>query len=400
MAKASTKANALAKAKALMAKYPFIDGHNDLPWVIRQRTGAKGDDAGYDLRRIHNDGDTDIPRLRQGQVAAQVFAAFIPSEAEHPARMTLEQLDIANRIIATYPKDFHPLLRPGDVARARREGRIGVLVSVEGGVGLENSLAPLRTWHAMGARLMTLCHNGTLDWCDSATDAARHEGLTPFGRAVVRELNRLGMIADGAHVAPATMHAVLDTSTAPVVFSHSNARALCDHPRNVPDGVLDRVPANGGIVMATFVPDFLSEEVRQWMLPVRAAVTDAPGEDRMSLIRRREAEAGPRPRATLAHVADHIEYIANRIGPERVGVGSDFFGVPTTPQGLENVSRFPHLIAELVRRGWSDRHLAGLMGGNFLRVWRAVEAEGERLRKTTAPLVGTIRDFDGEGAPY
>jgi membrane dipeptidase len=278
-------------------------------------------------------------------------------------------------------------------------GRIGVIASVEGGVGLENSLAPLRVWHAMGARLMTLCHNGTLDWCDSATDEARHGGLSAFGRAVLAELNRLGMIIDCAHVAPTVMREVLELSQAPIVFSHSNAFTLCPHPRNVPDDVLDRVPGNDGVVMATFIPDFLDLAVHAWMEPVRRHAGGF-GEDRMAMIRAREAEAGPRPLARLEQVADHIEYIANRIGLRHVGIGSDFFGVPTMPVGLENVSRFPYLLAELIRRGWSDGALRGLAGGNFLRVFRAVERLGEALRRSEAPGIGTIRDFDGEGAPY
>jgi membrane dipeptidase len=241
---------------------------------------------------------------------------------------------------------------------------------------------------------MTLCHNGTLDWVDSATDVARHGGLTAFGRAVVRELNRLGMIVDCAHVAPATMHAVLDVSSAPVVFSHSNARALCDHPRNVPDDVLDRVKGTEGLVMATFVPDFTSEEVRAWMKPLRDAHMRSTGGGWLEAIEAWERTHGPRPKATLEQVADHIDYLANRIGAQRVGIGSDFFGVPTKPVGLMDVSRFPHLIAELIGRGWSEDNLAALAGGNFLRVWRAVEREGSRLRATTAPLVGTVDDFD------
>jgi membrane dipeptidase len=252
---------------------------------------------------------------------------------------------------------------------------------VEGGVGLENSLAPLRVWHAAGARLMTLCHNGTLDWVDSATDVARHGGLTAFGRAVISELNRLGMIVDCAHVSPDVMRQVLTLSTAPIVFSHSNARALCDHPRNVPDDVLAMVPANDGLVMATFVPDFISEESRQWMLPLREKLGSDFTASRMDAIAEYEKTHGKRPLATLEMLADHIVYLADKVGARRVGIGSDFFGVPTTPVGLHDVSRFPYLLAEMFRRGWSDDHVAGLAGLNFLRVFRAVEREGRRLSK-------------------
>ncbi len=398
--KAIAKAAALEKARALMEKFQFIDGHNDLPWVIRNRTGAKGDVAGYDLRKIHNDGDTDIPRLRQGKVGGQVFAAFIPTEIPHPARATLEQIDIIRRINDTYPDTFLPVLKPGDFARAKRAGKIGALLSVEGGVGLENTLAPLRLWHGLGMRLMTLCHNGTLDWCDSATDAPRHDGLTAFGKAVVGELNRLGVIIDCAHVAPSVMHHVLDTSTAPIVFSHSNARALCPHPRNVPDDVLERVPANNGLVMVTFIPDFLNPDTYAWMAPVRQATANNFGLSRVDAIRQHEAKHGPCPKAGIEHVVTHLEYLAGKIGVQRLGVGSDFFGVPTMPVGLENVSRFPHLFAELIRRGWSDKALVGLMGANFVRVFKDVEREGMRLRASTAPAVGTIQDYDGGAAPY
>ena len=401
MAKASgtglSKTAALAKAKGLMTKAPLIDGHNDLPWVIRQATGAKGDVAGYDLRRQHNDGDTDIPRLRKGHVAGQVFAAFVPSDIEHPGRATLEQLDLIRRLAESYPESFHHVSRPVDFAKAKGAGRIGILMAVEGGVGLENSLAPLHAWHAMGARLMTLCHNGTLDWCDSATDAARHNGLSRFGHAVVKELNRLGMIVDCAHVAAKSMHDVLDTSTAPIVFSHSNARALCAHPRNVPDDVIDRMPQNGGIVMATFIPAFLNPAIDVWQKPLREKGGKGYGPEWNAMVAAHAEKAGPCPTASVTDVATHIEYIAGRIGPSHLGIGSDFYGATTTPEGLEDVSRFPNLIAELMRRGWSDRSLIGLMGGNFLRVFRAVDAEGERLRESVPSQFGTVRDFDGTG---
>jgi membrane dipeptidase len=395
MAKAATRSDgALRRALALLEKVPLIDGHNDLPWVIRRDPIARGDVLKYDLTRRHNDGDTDIPRLRQGRVGGQIWAAYVPTEIEHPARSVLEQIDIILRMHAAHPGVFLPATRAADIARAKRLGRIASIIAVEGGVGLENSLSPLRVWHAAGARLMTLCHNGTLDWIDSATDTPRHGGLTGFGRAVVRELNRLGMIVDCAHVSPDVMRQVLDLSTAPIVFSHSNARALCNHPRNVPDDVLDKLRGkDDGLVMATFIPDFISEEVRLWMEPIRLALANDPVTNRMAAIAERERTHGPRPQATLAQLADHIEYIAGRVGPRRVGIGSDFFGLPTTPVGLEDVSRFPHLLAELFRRGWSESAVAGIAGRNFIRVFRAVEREGERLRERAKPAVGRTEDF-------
>jgi membrane dipeptidase len=381
--KTQQKDGALQRAMDLLDRVPMVDGHNDLPWVIRNDPHAKGDVRHYELARQRNDGDTDIPRLRACKVAAQVWAAFIPSEIAQPARATLEQIDIILQLNAAHPETFLPVSRSSDIMRAKRMGKIASILAVEGGVGLENSIAPLRVWHAAGARLMTLCHNGTLDWVDSATDAARHGGLTSFGREVVGELNRLGMIVDCAHVSPDVMRQVLEISTAPVVFSHSNARALCDHARNIPDNVLAMVPANDGLVMATFVPDFISEESRRWMLPLREALAGDFTANRMDAIASHETMHGKRPLATLEMLADHIEYFAQKVGLGRVGIGSDFFGVPTTPVGLHDVSRFPYLLAEMFRRGWSDEAVAGLAGLNFIRVFRAVEREGKRLRTAT-----------------
>jgi membrane dipeptidase len=301
MAKPGTRGNgALRRALELLKKVPMVDGHNDLPWVIRRDPLAQGDVLKYDLSRRHNDGDTDIPRLRQGRVGGQIWAAYVPTDIEHPARSVLEQIDIILRINAAHPNVFLPSTRAADIGRAKRLGKIASIMAVEGGVGLENSLSPLRVWHAAGARLMTLCHNGTLDWVDSATDATRHGGLTAFGRAVVGELNRLGMIVDCAHVSPDVMRQVLDVSTAPIVFSHSNARGLCDHPRNVPDDVLDKLASkDDGLVMATFIPDFISEEVRQWMEPIRIALANDPVTNRLEMIAAHERTHGPRPQATL-----------------------------------------------------------------------------------------------------
>jgi membrane dipeptidase len=387
----------LRRALALLERVPLVDGHNDLPWVIHSDKQARGDVRRYDLGKIHPEGDTDLPRLRAGRVGTQVFAAFIPTDTPRPARATLELIDIILRIQTTYPDDFLPITEPGQILAAKRVGRIGALLAVEGGVGLENSLAPLRVWHQSGARLMTLCHNGTLDWVDSATDTPRHGGLTAFGRAVVAELNRLGMMVDCAHVSDDVMRQVLEISAAPVVFSHSNARALCDHPRNIPDDVLEMVKAKDGLVMATFVPNFISDEARRWMLPLNKILGDDFTATREEKIAAYEAEHGKRPRATLSQLADHIDYFAAKVGPGRVGIGSDFFGVPSVPEGLENVSRFPHLIAELMRRGWSDDAVAGVAGLNFIRIFTEVERIGQRLRKETAPLVARVEDLDAGG---
>jgi membrane dipeptidase len=348
---------------------------------------------------VHPEGDTDIPRLREGRVGVQIFAAFQATHMPHPARTTLEQIDVMLQILAAHPDVFSPVLRVADIARARAQKKIAMIMAVEGGVGLENSLAPLRVWHAAGVRVMTLCHNETLDWVDSATDVTRHGGLTAFGRAVVRELNRLGMVVDCAHVSPDVMRDVLEVSSAPTVFTHSNARAICDHVRNVPDDVLATLKAREGLVMATFVPDFISEDARRWMEPIRLALGKDFGKGRLAAIAERERTSGPRPRATLADVASMIEHLVARVGLTRVGVGSDFFGVPTLPVGLEDVSRFPYLLAELFRRGWSDEAVAGVAGLNFLRVFEAVEQEGERLRATMPPQVGRIESFDAVREP-
>jgi membrane dipeptidase len=372
----------------------LVDGHNDLSFVILKDKNAKGDVRRFDLARVHQDHDTDIPKLKAGRVSAQFWSAFLPTRMAHPGRTVLELIDIVHQFHQTYPDVFIQGLKASDIGRAKREGKIASFLTVEGGVGLENSLSPLRAWYAAGVRLFTLCHNETLDWVDSATDAPRHGGLTAFGRAVIAELNRLGMIVDLAHVSPDVMRQVLDISKAPVVFSHSNARALANHPRNVPDDVLDRVPGNGGIVMVTFVPDFISQRSYDWMKPFK----DEFGKTRHDVDMRkelpaREGKLGRWPRGTLEQLCDHIDYIVKRIGIDHVGIGSDYFG-GQPPDGLEDVSRFPYLIAELVRRGYSDGAIGKIASRNFVRVFRAVEKVGEQLRKTWMPLMGRVEDFD------
>ncbi len=386
---------ALTKARALLARAPVFDGHNDLAWVIQNDRMARGDVLAYDLARVHERGDTDIPRLREGLVGAQFWAAFQSTSAPHPARTTLEQIDLIRRIEAAYPDVFLPARGAADFAKARRAGKIASYIVVEGGVGLENSLAPLRIWHAAGVRMLIPCHNETLDWVDSATDAARHGGLNAFGRAVIGECNRLGMIVDGAHVSHEGIRRLLDVSEAPILLSHSNAFTLCDHPRNAPDDVLRRLKDNGGVVMATFVPGFVSQALRDWLKRSRDSYGKAPlAADPKSQFAELETRHGRAPRATLTEVADHIAYLVETAGVDHVGIGSDFFG-GAQPEGLEHVGRFPFLFAELIHRGFSERDLAKIASGNVLRVMRDVERVGQRLRAVREPAIGRIEDYPG-----
>ncbi|MCA0318612.1 MAG: dipeptidase [Proteobacteria bacterium] len=388
-----TKADAaLAKANELLVRFGLFDGHNDLPFVIRRQTD--GDVKAYGLDRVHQEGDTDIPRLREGRVAAQVFAAFVPTSVPDPARFTLEQIAIALDIEAIHGDVFLPARKASDIAKARRAGRIASIISVESGVGLGNSLSPLRVWHAAGVRILTLCHNETLDWIDSATDAPRQVdgnelGITGFGRAVIAECNRLGMMIDLAHASPKAQHAALDAAKAPLLWSHSNAFALCDHPRNVPDDVLDRVKANGGLVMATFVPNFISRPSHRWMTPLQTHGKTRPGLDIDAAVTARAKTDGPWPRGSIPELCDHIEYIVGRTGLAHIGIGSDFYGGPNPPD-LNDASRFPHLIAELIRRGWSDEAIGRIASGNVLRVWRAVERRGVEIAATEPPGIARV----------
>ncbi len=389
----ATADNALAVARDVLKRAPLIDGHNDLPWVIRVDRAARGDVIAYDLTRVHERADTDIPRLREGMVGAQFWAAFQPTDAPHPARTALEQIDLIRRIEEAHPDVFLPARRAADYAKAKSEGKIASFIAVEGGVGLENSLSPLRIWHAAGVRLMTLCHNESLDWVDSATDAPRNGGLNAFGRAVVGELNRLGVVIDLAHTSHEAMRRVLDVTEAPVALSHSNAYSLCDHPRNAPDDVLKRLKVNGGVVMATFVPSFVSQPLRDWLRRSRDPYGKAPpGRRSQGPVRPTRGQAGPAPKASLEQVADHIVRLVETAGLDHVGVGSDYFG-GASPVGLEDVSRFPHLFAELVRRGFSGRDLEKMSSRNMLRVLRQVEAAAKLLRQSRPPAIGRLEDY-------
>ena len=386
MAKPGTRRDgALRRALDLLEKVPLVDGHNDLPWVIRRDPIARGDVLKYDLARRHNDGDTDIPRLRQGRVGGQIWAAYVPTDIEHPARSVLEQIDIILRINAAHPNVFLPATRAADIGRAKRTGKIASIMAVEGGVGLENSLSPLRVWHAAGARLMTLCHNGTLDWVDSATDAPRHGGLTEFGRAVVRELNRLGMIVDCAHVSPDVMRQVLEVSTAPIVFSHSNARGLCDHPRNVPDDVLELIKKNGGVVMVNFYSGFITPEgarlTRDMFQVGRDLKEKYPDEKEFQAAMEQYRKEHPIPTGSVHDVVDHIEHIIQVAGVDHVGLGSDFDGINSTPKQLEDVSCYPYITQELLNRGHSKEDIQKVLGLNILRVMREAEQTAKDWKK-------------------
>lgn len=371
---------ALARARRFLASQPIFDGHNDLPWEIRVNPVSRMDVAKYPLR-TRAPGQTDFARLRQGGVGAQFWSVYIPGEIPDSgyARMQLEQIDIARRLIAMYPDQLELALTTADVERIRAAGKVASLLGMEGGHAIENSLGALRMYHALGVRYMTLTHNVTLNWADAASDIARYDGLTEFGREVVHEMNRLGMIVDLSHVSPATMHDALEVSAAPVMFSHSSARAVLDHPRNVPDDVLVKLKANGGVVMVTFVAGFISPGQRAWTQTFSdsmAKITDAAA--------RREAadryrQANPRPRATVAELADHVEHVVRVAGVDHVGLGGDYDGTSDLPAGMEDVSGYPLLFAELMRRGWNDTDLRKLADGNMLRVLRQAEAVRDRM---------------------
>jgi membrane dipeptidase len=359
----------------------------------------------YDLRRP-TPGNTDLARLQRGMVGGQFWSVYIPGDYRDSgyARAQLEQIDIAKRVIAKYPEVLQPAFTAQDIWTAHAAGRIGSLLGMEGGHVIENSLGALRAYFDLGVRYMTLTHNVTLDWADAAADTARHGGLTRFGEEVVREMNRLGMLVDLSHVSPATMSDALNVAEAPVIFSHSSARALTDVPRNVPDSILRRLKTNGGVVMVTFVPGFVSQKIADRS---RARATQlADLQRRMprdsAAVTRAIAQwdaANPAPKATLGDVADHIEHVKRVAGIDHVGIGSDYDGTDNQlPVGLEDVSTFPVLLAELSRRGWSEEELRKLAGENVLRVMTQAERIAARLRRERPPSTRTIDELDRKRA--
>ncbi|MEU2596336.1 dipeptidase [Streptomyces hirsutus] len=389
----------LEAARALLAEFPVVDGHNDLPWALREKVR-------YDLDALDIAGDqtahlhTDIPRLRAGGVGAQFWSVYVRADLPDAVPATLEQIDCVRQLLARHPEDLAPALTAADMEAARGQGRIASLMGAEGGHSIANSLGTLRGLYELGVRYLTLTHNYNVAWADSATDEPGVGGLSAFGREVVREMNRLGMLVDLSHVAATTMRDALDTTSAPVIFSHSSARAVCDHPRNIPDDVLERLPANGGVAMVTFVPKFVLQAAVDW---TNEADDNMRAHGFHHLDTTAEAmkvhaafeEAHPRPVATVSTVADHLDHMREVAGIDHLGIGGDYDGTAFTPDGLRDVSGYPNLVAELHDRGWSRTDLAKLTWQNAVRVLGAAEDTARELRATTAPSNATLESLDG-----
>ncbi len=387
------------RARQLLIRVPLIDGHNDLPYALRD--AGDMDLARVDLSAPVSFTHTDLPRIDAGGLGAQFWSVYVPASlaGEAAVATTLEQIDLVHRMVRRYPDRLELAVTAADVQRIFAAGRVASLIGAEGGHSIASSMGVLRSLYALGVRYLTLTHNNNVPWADSATDEPRAGGLTEFGRAVVGEMQRLGMLVDLSHVSPGTMRDTLDVAAAPVMFSHSSARALCDHPRNVPDDVLARLPGNGGLCMVTFVAEFVSPECAAWAARMTADMRerglDPRDIDNREQVARQRAAADPRPTATLAQVADHIEHIREVAGLGHVGLGGDFDGTDQLPDGLADVSCYPALLAELLRRGWTEDDCAQLAGGNLLRVLRDAEDAARALAGERAPCTAQIADLDG-----
>lgn len=361
----------LDEANALLDRVSLIDGHNDLPFVVWMHSPAKGDARAWDAARIHPESDTDIPRLIEGKVATQIFTAFIPTMVRDPLRARLEVIDVMLQLEQLHPDAFLPVLAPDDIATAKKAGKIGLFKAVEGLVGVDK-VGHLRLFHAMGIRLVTLCHNETLPFIDSATDRPGIKPLSAFGAEIIAEMERLGLVIDLAHVSAPAQHAVMDVAKGPVIISHANSRALCDHPRNAPDDVIRRIADGGGVVMPTFVPAFLQQDIYDRLKPIMDGMGKMQeGLDKAIYKEAKKAAFSLFVRDGIELLCDHLEHMRNIAGSDALGIGSDFYGGPNPP-GLEDATRFPYLFAALIRRGWKTGELEKLAGGNFERVWRQV----------------------------
>jgi membrane dipeptidase len=386
------------QARDLLRRFPLIDGHNDLPWELRERARhgqrdggdvttlslAPGDPAAVNLAAPVAGTHTDLPRLAAGGVGGQFWSVYVPASlaGDGAVATVLEQIDVVHRMIAAYPEVLELALTADDVERIFAAGRVASLLGAEGGHAIAGSLGVLRMLYALGVRYLTLTHNANVGWADSATDEPQAGGLTEFGRDVVREMQRIGMLVDLSHVAVSTMNDALDVAEAPVIFSHSSAKAVCNSLRNVPDDMLERLRDNNGVCMVTFVPMFVSQECADWFSGLKEFVA-ARGLDPRSFTDIRSVEpewkaAHPVPRATLSQVADHIEHVCSVAGVEHVGIGGDFDGTSEVTAGIEDVSKYPALFSELLLRGWSESDLKALVGANVLRVLRAAESYAAR----------------------
>ena len=389
----------LDQARALLREFPVVDGHNDLPWALREQVRYDldaRDIAGPQHTHLH----TDIPRLREGGVGAQFWSVYVRSDLPDAVPSTLEQIDCVRQLIDRYPADLRRALTAADMEAARAEGRIASLMGAEGGHSIAGSLGTLRGLYELGVRYMTLTHNDNVPWADSATDEPGVGGLSDFGREVVREMNRLGMLVDLSHVAATTMRDALDATSAPVIFSHSSSRAVCDHPRNIPDDVLERLPANGGVAMVTFVPKFVLQAAVDWTAAadenMRAhGFHHLDSTEEAMKVHRAFEESHPRPIATVATVADHLDHMREVAGIDHLGIGGDYDGTAFTPDGLSDVSGYPNLIAELLDRGWSTTDLAKLTWQNAVRVLGAAEDVAREERARRGPSNATMADLDG-----
>ncbi|MET9534570.1 MULTISPECIES: dipeptidase [unclassified Streptomyces] len=393
--------NHLTEALDLLAEYPVVDGHNDLPWALREN--VRYDLDALDIARdqtghLH----TDLHRLRKGGVGAQFWSVYVRSDmaGEDAVSATLEQIDAVDQLLTRYPGDLVRALTADDMEKARSQGRIASLMGAEGGHSINNSLGTLRALHALGVRYMTLTHNDNIAWADSATDVVKARGLTAFGHEVVREMNRTGMLVDLSHVAASTMRDALATSTAPVIFSHSSSRTVCDHPRNIPDDVLALLPANGGVAMATFVPKFILPEAVAWTARADENMR-THGLHHLNTtpaglkVQRAFEEAHPRPMATASTVADHLDHMREVAGVDHIGIGGDYDGTAFTPAGLEDVAGYPNLIGELIGRGWSKPDLAKLTWQNAVRVLRTAEDVARGIQAERGPSNATLAGLDG-----